>query len=395
MNTKKFRPPGDVVGSAALCDPSSPQQLSSSLHQEELENSATSSQQHCAGCRLHEDYTPWSALAQSCLGTDNAAFDCAESLFDYPLGMLLMPIARTHYQYQSSENDRCRPRPQRDAMETTPAQLHKQPLPPPPQQQQERDHGLFSFSNASTTWSRGGEPKTCSFSPLVAAPDTILPAMENQKVPLPGNCMDAPVTPVGDGAARAPAAESSTAPRKTRIRWTQDLHERFVECVNQLGGADRTTPRAIQKLMNSDGITIFHIKSHLQKYRMAKYMLASSSEAKQVEKRAAGDDMQELNLKSGMHITEALRVQHVMQRRLGKQLKMQRDLQLRIEAQGKVLQKMVEDHLKESRNATEPQEVDDGSPVSGQDDNAFDNLHLPFGDGSNSSDEDVFTSFTP
>ncbi|XBI17043.1 hypothetical protein VPH35_059174 [Triticum aestivum] len=105
--------------------------------------------------------------------------------------------------------------------------------------------------------------------------------------------------------------------------------------------------------------------------------------------------MQKLNLKSGMHITEALRVQHVMQRRLGKQLKMQRDLQLRIEAQGKVLQKMVEDHLKESRNATEPQEVDDGSPVSGQDDNAFDNLHLPFGDGSNSSDEDVFTSFTP
>jgi len=25
---------------------------------------------------------------------------------------------------------------------------------------------------------------------------------------------------------------------KTRIRWTQDLHEKFVECVNRLGGAD-------------------------------------------------------------------------------------------------------------------------------------------------------------
>lgn len=25
---------------------------------------------------------------------------------------------------------------------------------------------------------------------------------------------------------------------KTRIRWTQDLHDRFVECVNRLGGAD-------------------------------------------------------------------------------------------------------------------------------------------------------------
>ena len=25
---------------------------------------------------------------------------------------------------------------------------------------------------------------------------------------------------------------------KTRIRWTQDLHDKFVECVNLLGGAD-------------------------------------------------------------------------------------------------------------------------------------------------------------
>lgn len=25
---------------------------------------------------------------------------------------------------------------------------------------------------------------------------------------------------------------------KARIRWTQDLHDRFVECVNRLGGAD-------------------------------------------------------------------------------------------------------------------------------------------------------------
>ncbi|KAE8805991.1 hypothetical protein D1007_17903 [Hordeum vulgare] len=95
---------------------------------------------------------------------------------------------------------------------------------------------------------------------------------------------------------------------------------------------------------------------------------------------------------SGMQITEALRIQHVMQRRLGKQLKMQRDLQLRIEAQGKVLKRMMENHLKGSRNATETQEVDDVSPFSGHDDDAFDNLHLPFRDGISCSDDDVFTS---
>ncbi|PIA38228.1 hypothetical protein AQUCO_02800122v1 [Aquilegia coerulea] len=37
----------------------------------------------------------------------------------------------------------------------------------------------------------------------------------------------------------ASPVSTRTAPlSKTRIRWTQDLHERFVECVNCLGGAD-------------------------------------------------------------------------------------------------------------------------------------------------------------
>lgn len=30
----------------------------------------------------------------------------------------------------------------------------------------------------------------------------------------------------------------SVIQNKTRIRWTQDLHEKFVECVNHLGGAE-------------------------------------------------------------------------------------------------------------------------------------------------------------
>ena len=49
--------------------------------------------------------------------------------------------------------------------------------------------------------------------------------------------------------------------------------------VNQLGGAEVATPKAILQEMNVEGLSIFHLKSHLQMYRN-KTLVRSSKKRK-------------------------------------------------------------------------------------------------------------------
>ncbi|CAO2842381.1 unnamed protein product [Amaranthus hypochondriacus] len=107
---------------------------------------------------------------------------------------------------------------------------------------------------------------------------------------------------------------------KQRLRWTHELHERFVDAVAQLGGPDRATPKGVLRVMGVQGLTIYHVKSHLQKYRLAKYLPDSSSEGKKADKKESAELLYGLESSSGMQITEALKLQMEVQKRLHEQL---------------------------------------------------------------------------
>ncbi|CAM8897609.1 unnamed protein product [Rhodiola kirilowii] len=142
---------------------------------------------------------------------------------------------------------------------------------------------------------------------------------------------------------------------KPRLKWTPDLHERFIEAVHQLGGPDKATPKSVMKLMGISGLTLYHLKSHLQKYRLSKNLHgqpANCSATKHVTA-VAGQRIPEAtettvsssstgSQTNKMQISEALQMQIEVQRRLHDQLEVQRHLQLRIEAQGKYLQSVLE-----------------------------------------------------
>lgn len=74
-------------------------------------------------------------------------------------------------------------------------------------------------------------------------------------------------------------SKTSHGKRKIKVDWTQDLHRRFVQAVEQLG-VDKAVPSRILELMGVNCLTRHNIASHLQKYRShRKHLLAREAEA--------------------------------------------------------------------------------------------------------------------
>uniref|UniRef100_A0A0D9W8Y9 HTH myb-type domain-containing protein n=1 Tax=Leersia perrieri TaxID=77586 RepID=A0A0D9W8Y9_9ORYZ len=144
----------------------------------------------------------------------------------------------------------------------------------------------------------------------------------------------------------------ATREPKPRLRWTPELHERFVDAVTKLGGPDKATPKSVLRLMGMKGLTLYHLKSHLQKYRLGRQNkktagleLADSgftAEGTSFSTGAPRRDPAEGNNTGERQLADALRYQVEVQRKLHEQLEVQKKLQMRIEAQARYLEEILE-----------------------------------------------------
>ncbi|TKW05998.1 hypothetical protein SEVIR_7G213400v4 [Setaria viridis] len=98
---------------------------------------------------------------------------------------------------------------------------------------------------------------------------------------------------MGGGGGRNGAVRQYIRSKEPRMRWTADLHRSFVRAIECLGGQDKATPKLILQFMGAKGLTISHVKSHLQMYRAARLGAGRRGmQAAQLQRRhsCAGDE---------------------------------------------------------------------------------------------------------
>ncbi|KZV29736.1 myb family transcription factor APL [Dorcoceras hygrometricum] len=116
------------------------------------------------------------------------------------------------------------------------------------------------------------------------------------------------------------------------------------------------TPKSVLRVMGLKGLTLYHLKSHLQKYRLGQQPARKQQVSEHNKEHneisdgyqnwhGAGADTNassKTNDRGEIPIAEALKCQIEVQKILEEQLEVKKKLQIRIEAQGKYLQAILE-----------------------------------------------------
>ncbi|XP_060202368.1 myb family transcription factor PHL7-like [Lycium barbarum] len=151
---------------------------------------------------------------------------------------------------------------------------------------------------------------------------------------MPGKFRELPSSDMG--------SNRSDCSSKERLKWTQELHDLFEKAVSQLGGPGRATPKGILKVMGIPGLTIFHVKSHLQKYRMSKFVREDPVIGK-FERRSISEILPNFSATAGTQLNEALQMHMDAHNRLSDHNEVQRNLKMKLEAQGRFLDRIMEE----------------------------------------------------
>lgn len=123
---------------------------------------------------------------------------------------------------------------------------------------------------------------------LIPPPGYLFPSQQQPFPPVPYPYqMTAPdgrrvgVYPGMDQVPGNQAPEDHTT-KRSRLIWTDKLHQRFLEAVDRCGGIDHALPKAIMKDMKVEGLTRENVSSHLQKYRLRLKKSAEDNEGEYI-----------------------------------------------------------------------------------------------------------------